>query len=101
MYLIEGEQNGFTSIPRSMYWAIVTMTTVGYGDIAPKTFTGQALSSIVMLLGYGIIVVPAGIFSAEMALSKREEKEKEDCSVCKKNVHEKDARFCRECGKKL
>ena len=71
MYLIEGEVNGFTSIPRSVYWAIVTLTTVGYGDISPQTFPGQLLASFIMLLGYGIIAVPTGMVTAEIAMAVR------------------------------
>ena len=70
MYLIEGGENGFTSIPRSIYWAIVTLTTVGYGDIAPQTVIGQMVASLVMILGYGIIAVPTGIVTAEMTIQK-------------------------------
>jgi voltage-gated potassium channel len=71
MYVIEGEANGFTSIPRSIYWAIVTLTTVGYGDLSPKTSFGQIVASIVMIIGYGIIAVPTGIVSVELAQAVR------------------------------
>ncbi len=74
MYMIEGGENGFTSIPRSIYWAIVTLTTVGYGDIAPQTVLGQVLASIIMIFGYGIIAVPTGIVGAEIAYSKKRKK---------------------------
>ena len=73
MYLIEGERAGFTSIPRAMYWAIVTMTTVGYGDIAPRTAVGQGFASALMILGYGIIAVPTGIVSVELAQATRKD----------------------------
>lgn len=98
MYLIEGEKNGFTSIPRSMYWAIVTMTTVGYGDITPKTILGQILSSLVMLCGYGIIVVPAGIFSAEMAVKSVKQPDIKICKACQKETYLVDAVYCPYCG---
>jgi voltage-gated potassium channel len=101
MYVIEGESHGFMSIPRSMYWAIVTLTTVGYGDMTPQTVLGQTLSSVVMLLGYGIIVVPAGIFSAEIALGKRSDVASVECAVCREKKHESDALYCRKCGKRL
>jgi voltage-gated potassium channel len=100
MYVIEGEANGFTSIPRGIYWAIVTMTTVGYGDISPQTPVGQALASIVMILGYSIIAVPTGIFTVEFshALSRAETG---SCSSCGRGGHEQDALFCKFCGEEL
>ncbi len=106
MYLVEGEENGFTSIPRSVYWAIVTLTTVGYGDIAPKTAIGQAIAALIMICGYGIIAVPTGIVSAEMFRAGREEKPMRNsiragCTACGLEFHEEDARFCRRCGAKL
>jgi len=102
MYLIEGPENGFTSIPRSIYWAIVTMTTVGYGDIAPQTEVGQALASVIMILGYGIIAVPTGIVSSEMIQLKQKEKlSTQVCQHCLKEGHDSDAEFCKYCGNKL
>lgn len=98
MYLIEGEENGFTSIPRSVYWAIVTMTTVGYGDIAPNTVLGQALASLLMILGYGVIAVPTGIVSVEMAQAARDAASTECCPSCGLEGHADDARFCKYCG---
>lgn len=98
MYVVEGAGNGFTSIPLSIYWAIVTLTTVGYGDIAPKTFVGQAISSLVMILGYAIIAVPTGIVTAELS---RTELDTSECSRCGHSRHHKDARYCSRCGKKL
>ncbi len=95
MYLIEGPEHGFTSIPRAFYWAIVTMTTVGYGDIAPETTLGQILAGAVMLIGYSIIAVPTGIVSAEMAYSARRHR---TCPSCGADGHDGDARFCRICG---
>jgi voltage-gated potassium channel len=96
MHLIEGPVNGFTSIPRSIYWAIVTMTTVGYGDIAPQTITGQFLAALLMIMGYGVIAVPTGIVSAEMVLSKKTEAR--ICPGCGHADHEPDASFCKKCG---
>lgn len=102
MYLIEGAENGFTSIPTSIYWAIVTMTTVGYGDIHPHTAIGQALASFIMILGYGIIAVPTGIVSAEMfELKSKEKLTTQVCPGCLKEGHDKDALYCKFCGVKL
>jgi voltage-gated potassium channel len=104
MYLVEGPENGFTSIPRGIYWAIVTMTTVGYGDIAPQTFVGQALAAIIMVLGYGIIAVPTGIFSANMIKVSRRTGHSvttQICPSCLAEGHEEDAVFCKFCGTKL
>lgn len=102
MYLIEGEQNGFTSIPRSIYWAVVTLTTVGYGDISPKTGPGQALAVVVMILGYSIIAIPTGIFTAEFALAARNQPvSTRSCPQCAGEGHESDAQFCKFCGAAL
>lgn len=102
MYLIEGAASGFTSIPKGIYWAIVTLTTVGYGDIAPVTNIGQFIASFVMILGYAIIAVPTGIVTAEFAREKRETRfAVKCCSSCLKEGHEEDAVFCRFCGEKL
>ncbi|MCZ6730783.1 MAG: ion transporter [SAR324 cluster bacterium] len=101
MYLVEGEENGFTSIPRSMYWAIVTMTTVGYGDIAPQTVLGQVLASVVMILGYSIIAVPTGIVSAELGKVSREKVSTRACLECSLEGHDADARHCKYCGAAL
>ena len=100
MYLIEGRTNGFTSIPRSMYWTVVTLTTVGYGDISPQTPLGQAVASLVMILGYGIIAVPTGIVTAELVYGGRPEApvSTQHCPSCGIGGHEHDARFCRRCG---
>ncbi len=100
MYVIEGEVNGFTSIPRGIYWAIVTMTTVGYGDISPQTPMGQALASIVMILGYSIIAVPTGIFTVEFSQALARETSS-DCSSCGRGGHEQDALHCKFCGEEL
>lgn len=104
MYFIEGEKNGYTSIPRSIYWAIVTLTTVGYGDISPQTPLGQIVASLVMITGYGIIAVPTGIVSAEMARADAEARaarSSRSCIHCAAEVHREDARFCRVCGEPL
>jgi len=102
MYLIEGAEHGFTSIPLSIYWAIVTMTTVGYGDIAPHTSLGQALASLIMILGYGIIAVPTGIVSAEMySLRAKEKITTQVCPSCLKEGHDSDAIYCKYCSAKL
>lgn len=101
MYLIEGKDSGFTSIPRSIYWAIVTLTTVGYGDIAPQTNLGQVLASLIMICGYSIIAVPTGIVSAEMVHAAEQRKTKRVCDNCGFRFHEKDASYCRHCGNAL
>lgn len=102
MYMIEGEENGFTSIPRSVYWAIVTLTTVGFGDIAPQTPIGQLIASVIMILGYGIIAIPTGIVSSE--ISKNNDIldiNTQACPNCAKSKHKDGAVFCYNCGSKL
>ncbi len=104
MYLIEDDEAGFTSIPRSIYWAVVTLTTVGYGDIAPQTTLGQLIATIVMILGYGIIAVPTGIVTVEF--SKKGEKSKvhvntQSCPSCAKEGHRDDATHCFNCGSEI
>jgi len=104
MYLFEGSQKGgFTSIPRSVYWAIVTLTTVGYGDITPQTFFGQVISSLIMILGYGIIAVPTGIVSGGFIQVSRSDKKMQEiiCPHCMKKGHSQDAKFCKYCGESL
>ena len=101
MYLVEGPENGFTSIPTAIYWAIVTLTTVGYGDIAPSTILGQALASIIMVMGYGIIAVPTGIVSAEMSRANPRNDVKRICQNCQGSFYDKDAVFCKYCGFEL
>jgi voltage-gated potassium channel len=102
MYLIEGPENGFTSIPTSIYWAIVTMTTVGYGDIAPQTVLGKTLASAVMILGYGVLAVPTGIVTVELAgAARRDQVTTRACSTCSKEGHAYDAKFCKHCGSLL
>ncbi len=100
MYLIEGESNGFASIPQSIYWAIVTLTTVGYGDIGPQTGAGRFLASIVMLIGYAIIAVPTGIVTAEIGRASKAVPE-EGCRACPVSAEDPDARFCKRCGSPL
>lgn len=102
MYLVEGGDNGFTSIPRSVYWAIVTLTTVGYGDISPHTPLGQFIASIVMILGYAIIAVPTGIITSEMAKSAHNvDTNTQACPNCSYEGHDDDAIYCNHCGSKL
>ena len=101
MYLVEGPENGFTSIPTSMYWAIVTMTTVGYGDISPKTALGQILASGLMVLGYALIIVPTGIVSAEVAHQMARSISTQACPQCSREGHDADARHCKWCGAAL
>ncbi len=98
MYMIEGEASGFTSIPQSIYWAIVTLTTVGYGDLSPQTPLGKALASVIMIVGYGIIAVPTGIVTAEMVHTTYKETTTQACPSCSAEGHDKDARFCKFCG---
>jgi voltage-gated potassium channel len=97
IYLIEGEESGFTSIPQAMYWAIVTMTTVGYGDVAPQTVWGKFLATVIMILGYGIIAVPTGIVSVEMHAAARTIST-QACPSCSSEGHDPDAKFCKNCG---
>ncbi|KAB2838164.1 MAG: potassium channel family protein [Melioribacteraceae bacterium] len=100
MYLIEGEENGFTSIPESIYWAIVTLTTVGYGDISPQTGLGKMLAVIIMVLGYGIIAVPTGIVTSEMT-NQKTKISAQACPQCAAEGHDPDASHCKFCGSKL
>lgn len=101
MYLVEGGENGFTSIPRSIYWAIITLTTVGYGDIIPQTVLGQVIASFIMIFGYGLIAVPTGIVTVTMAKIKSEDITTISCQQCSTEGHESDAIFCKYCGAKL
>ncbi len=98
MYLIEGEASGFTSIPTAMYWAVVTITTVGYGDIVPRTLAGKALAAVAMLLGYSIIAVPTGIVSVELAQAGRLAAQGMRCGACGNVDHDADAAYCKRCG---
>ena len=101
MYVIEGERHGFTSIPISVYWAVVTLTTVGYGDLAPATVLGRALAVVLMLTGYGIIAVPTGIVTAELTRVSTQPISTQACPTCGAEGHEADAAYCRRCGSKL
>lgn len=105
MFIVEGPEHGFNSIPQSIYWAIVTITTVGYGDITPATFAGKVVSSIIMLLGYSIIAVPTGIVTAEFAktvnLKKKISRIKRFCHQCGIEIFDQNANFCRNCGTAL
>lgn len=101
MYMIEGEDAGFTSIPASVYWAIVTMTTVGYGDIAPQTPVGQMLASFVMIIGYGIIAVPTGIVTTELVRGSAASVSTQACRHCSAEGHDTDASYCKFCGELL
>jgi voltage-gated potassium channel len=103
MYMVEGAENGFTSIPLSVYWAIVTLTTVGYGDLAPQTPVGQVLASIIMVLGYGIIAVPTGVVTVEMVQAAKGEKRHSgrSCEHCSVEGHAIEAEFCYRCGERL
>lgn len=104
MYFIEGEEHGFTSIPRSVYWAIVTLTTVGYGDISPQTNMGQFLASAIMIVGYGIIAVPTGIVTAELThetARRAKDRTRTACSRCGLDQHPIDARYCHRCSERI
>ena len=99
MYVIEGAASGFTSIPRSMYWAIVTVTTVGYGDIAPQTPLGQTVAAVTTLLGYSLIIIPTGIFSTELARMQFDRViTTQNCPSCTREGHDRDALHCKYCG---
>ena len=102
MYLVEGPANGYTSIPTSIYWAITTMTTVGFGDITPKTDLGRAIASLMMLLGWGVLAVPTGIVTAEMTAQRQgRPTTTRSCHECLSEGHLPEARFCRDCGARL
>lgn len=98
MFLVEGPDNGFTSIPRSIYWTIVTITTVGYGDITPQTVIGQIIATMAMLTGYSIIAIPTGIFTAEIAREMITESNNRQCNVCNRIGHRAEAEYCFQCG---
>ncbi|WCP66257.1 ion transporter [Vibrio tubiashii] len=101
IYVIEGPQNGFTSIPQSIYWAIVTITTVGYGDLVPQTALGKAIASMTMLLGYSILAVPTGIITAELNQEMSSHKTLVKCPNCMQTGHDSDALHCKHCGSEL
>lgn len=99
MYLVEGPEHGFNSIPHSVYWTIVTLTTVGYGDISPETPLGQFIATFIMIIGYGIIAVPTGIVSAEYVAAKQHENDEgRSCPNCSAEIYRSDADYCRKCG---
>lgn len=101
MYVVEGKDSGFTSIPVSIYWCIVTLTTVGYGDIAPVTTLGQIIASFIMIMGYGIIAVPTGIVTAEFASMKNKSQNNKKCHSCTSLIYNPEARYCHHCGEKI
>lgn len=102
MYVVEGPKNGFTSIPMAMYWATVTMTTVGYGDLVPATGVGRFIASFMMLLGWGVLAVPTGIVTAEMTSQRLNRKPTtRTCSVCLTEGHEPESKYCKDCGESL
>lgn len=99
--MIEDAESGFTNIPISIYWAIVTLTTVGYGDIAPTTPLGQAIASLIMIMGYCIIAVPTGIVTVQFAEEKKNHNTKQTCGNCSKLITDDNAKFCSNCGTSL
>lgn len=101
LYVVEGPENGFTSIPTGIYWAIVTITTVGFGDITPQTWLGRGVAAVTMLMGYAIIAVPTGIITAELGREMRKEYNRRHCPQCDRSGHERDAKFCNHCGAEL
>lgn len=101
MYVIEDPKSGFTSIPQSIYWAIVTLTTVGYGDISPQTGLGQTLAALIMIIGYGIIAVPTGIVTVELTQSYKKSISTQSCRQCSSEGHDPDAEYCKYCGEAL
>ncbi|MGL5024655.1 MAG: ion transporter [Shewanella oncorhynchi] len=101
MYVVEGPDNGFSSIPKSVYWTIVTITTVGYGDITPKTGLGQAIAAFTMLIGYSIIAIPTGILTAEISQEVGRHRDLRSCNQCDKTGHDIDAMYCSRCGCEL
>ena len=101
MYVVEGPESGFTSVPEGMYWAVVTMTTVGYGDIAPQKPIGKLMAALIMMLGYSMIIVPTGIVSAELARGVVQPVSTQVCGHCMAEGHDADARFCKHCGENL
>lgn len=101
MYVVEGEASGFTSIPQGIYWAIVTVTTVGYGDLAPQTLLGRTVAAAAMVLGYSLIIIPTGIFSMELVQAARRPASTQHCPDCSREGHDADAVYCKFCGVKL
>ena len=98
---VEGQQNGFDNIPKSIYWSVVTLTTVGYGDVVPVTALGKLIASVIMIMGYGIIAVPTGIVSADMARHSSKSVSTQACRSCSKDGHDVDATHCKFCGEQL
>ena len=101
MYVIEGPTSGFDNIPRGIYWAVVTITTVGYGDIAPRSVLGQAVAAMAMVIGYSLIIIPTGIFSAELVRATRKSITTQGCPECTREGHDADAAFCKHCGARM
>lgn len=101
MYVVEDNETGFTSIPQGIYWAIVTLTTVGYGDISPQTTVGQTIAAIIMIIGYGIIAVPTGIVTAELSRKYKKDISTQACPDCSAEGHDPDAKHCKHCGAEL
>lgn len=101
MYVIEGPDNGFVNIPEGMYWAVVTISTVGYGDVSPQTHLGKLIASALMLVGYGIIAVPTGIITSEITLASKDVRRENRCSICGQSKHPKNAKYCHQCGHKI
>jgi voltage-gated potassium channel len=101
MYMIEGAESGFTSIPQGIYWAIVTMTTVGYGDLAPQSVLGKVLASALMVVGYGVIAVPTGIVTLELERASRASRDVRVCPGCGSRRQDADASYCKYCGTEL
>jgi voltage-gated potassium channel len=101
MYVIEGEEHGFKDIPTGIYWAVVTLTTVGYGDLSPKTALGKAFASFVMIVGYAIIAVPTGIVTSELSRASRRSYSTQVCPECHAQEHDDDAIYCKYCSAKL
>jgi len=101
MFVVEGPENGFTSIPKSVYWAIVTITTVGYGDITPHTVIGQAIAALAMITGYSVIAIPTGIITAELTAEIHRERTQKICNNCSRGGHDPDATYCKYCSSPL
>lgn len=101
MYVVEGQQNGFDNIPKSIYWSVVTLTTVGYGDVVPVTALGKFIASVIMIMGYGIIAVPTGIVSANIARQASKSISTQACRSCSKEGHDLDSTYCKFCGEQL